>query len=185
MGLRQHGRRIISGPMVTWIDNMDRIDPYVVTWIAVYRPISPRPHLTEQLYNITCQSSQQKHNKVKIINNIQGRPQDLAGGGAKNFFFRFGNLHVAKRHAAHGKAMRFARGFGGMPPRENFLKWCNLVRFGVHFDQILSLKNFNNYHFFNKNFKNCNFLYKRIDILDTRLQWGNYSREEIVRKIYD
>ena len=25
-------------------------------------------------------------------------------------------------------------------PRENFLKWCNLVRFGVYFDQILSLK---------------------------------------------
>ena len=41
----------------------------------------------------------------------QGRPQDLAGGGgAKNFFFRFGNLHVAKQHAAHGEAMRFVRG---------------------------------------------------------------------------
>ena len=76
-------------------------------------------------------------------------------------------------------------GFGGMLPRENFLKWCNLVRFGVYFDQILSLKNFNNYHFLYKNFKNCNFLYKRINILDTRLQWGNYSLEEIFRKIYD
>ena len=32
-------------------------------------------------------------------------------------------------------------GLGGMFPRENFLKWCNLVRFGVYFDQILSLKN--------------------------------------------
>ena len=30
-------------------------------------------------------------------------------------------------------------GFGGMPPRENFLKRCNLVRFRVYFDQILSL----------------------------------------------
>ena len=68
-------------------------------------------------------------------------------------------------------------GFGDMPPRENFLKWCNLVRFGVHFDQILSLKNFKNYHFLYKNFKNCNFLYKRTNILDTRLLWGNYSRE--------
>ena len=76
-------------------------------------------------------------------------------------------------------------GFGGMPPRENFLKWCNLVRFGVHFDQILYLKNFNNYHFLHTNFKNCNFLYKRIYILDTRLLWGNYSREEIFRKNYD
>ena len=90
---------------------------------------------------------------------IQGRPQDLAGGG-KNFFPRFVNLH--------GEAMRFARGVRGHAPRENFLKWCNLVRFGVYFDQILSLKNFKNYHFLYKKFKNCNFLYKRINILDTR-----------------
>ena len=70
------------------------------------------------------------------------------GGGQEFFFFRFGNLHVTKRHAAHGKAMRFARGFGGMLPRENFLKWCNLVRFGVYFDQILSLKNIQKLPFF-------------------------------------
>ena len=69
-------------------------------------------------------------------------------------------------------------GFGGMLPRENFLKWCNLVRFGVYFDQILSLKNFKNYHFLYKKFKNCNFLYKKINILDIRLLWGNYSREK-------
>ena len=55
-----------------------------------------------------------------------------------------------------------------MLPREIFLKWCNLVRFGVYFDQILSLKNFKNYHFVYKNFKNFIFLYKRINILDTR-----------------
>ena len=48
-----------------------------------------------------------------------GRLWDLAGG-ARIVFFRFENLHVAKPHAAHGKALRFARGFGGMPPRENF-----------------------------------------------------------------
>ena len=29
------------------------------------------------------------------------------------------------------------RGFGGMLPRENFLKQCNLVRFRVYFDKIL------------------------------------------------
>ena len=80
---------------------------------------------------------------------MQGRPQDL-GGGAKNFFFRFVILHVAKRHAAHGEAMRIARGFGGMLPRENFLKRCNLVRFRVYFDQILSLFFFKNYHFLYK-----------------------------------
>ena len=66
------------------------------------------------------------------------------GGGARIFYFRFGNLHVAK-----------LGGFGGMPPppRENFYKWCNLVRFGVYFDQILSLKFFKNYHFYIKNLK--------------------------------
>ena len=65
---------------------------------------------------------------------VQGRSQDLGGG--KNFFFRTGNLHVAKRHAAHGEAMRFAREFGGMPPKTFFLNgaiwWvldCNLIRF--------------------------------------------------------
>ena len=99
---------------------------------------------------------------------MQGRPQDLVGGGAKNFFSdleicmsRSGMLRMAKPCALLG-------GFGGMLPRENFLKWCNLVRFGVYFDQILSLKNFKNYHFLNKNFKNCNFLYERINMLDTR-----------------
>ena len=53
---------------------------------------------------------------------LQGRPQDLGGGGAKNFFFfRFRNLHVAKRHAAHGEAMRIARGVRGhAPPRKFF-----------------------------------------------------------------
>ena len=44
-----------------------------------------------------------------------------------------------------------------MLPRENFLKRCNLVRFRVYFDQILSL-------FFSKN---ANF-YIKINILDTR-----------------
>ena len=101
--------------------------------------------------------------------NKQGRPQDLAvGGGAKNFF---SDLEICM---SRGDMLRMAKpcallvGFGGMPPpRENFFKWCNLVRFGVYFDQILSLKN-------------CNFIYERINILDTRLLWGNnYSREEI------
>ena len=103
---------------------------------------------------------------------IQGRPQDLGGGGQEIFFSdleirmsRSDMLRMAKPCALVG-------GFGGMPPRENFLTWCNLVRFGVYFDQILSLKNFNNYHFLYKNFKNCNFLYKRIDILDTRFAMG-------------
>ena len=65
---------------------------------------------------------------------------------------------------------RFARGvWGHAPPPENFFK---RVRFGVYFDQILSLKNFKNYHFLYKNFENCNFLYKRINILDIHDCYG-------------
>ena len=110
---------------------------------------------------------------------VQGRPQDLAGGG-QEFFFRFGNLHVSRSDMLRmAKPCALLGRFGGMPPQENFLKWCNLVRFGVYFDHILSLKNFKNYHFLHKKFKNCNFLYKIINIFDTRLLCGNYSREEI------
>ena len=50
------------------------------------------------------------------------------GGGARNFFFRFGNLHVAKRHAAHGEAMRIARGVRGHAPPRKFFK---TVQFGA------------------------------------------------------
>ena len=49
-------------------------------------------------------------------------------------------LRMAKPSALLG-------GFGGMVPRENFLKRCNLVRFRVYFDQILSLFFFKNYYF--------------------------------------
>ena len=59
----------------------------------------------------------------------QGRPQDLAGGGARIFFFRFGNLHVAKRHAVHGQAMRFARGVRGHAPPRIFV--FKMVQFGA------------------------------------------------------
>ena len=89
-----------------------------------------------------------------------GVPRIWQGGGQEFFF---SDLEICMSRSA------LLGGFGGMLPRENFLKWCNLVRFGVYFDHILSLKNFKNYHFLYKKFKNCNFLYKRINILDTRL----------------
>ena len=65
---------------------------------------------------------------VLFVYDMQGRPQDLGGGGAKNFFFRFGNLHVAKRHAAHGEAMRIVRGVRGHAPPRKFFK---TVQFGA------------------------------------------------------
>ena len=102
------------------------------------------------------------------------------GGGVNIYFFIFGNLHVAKR-----QAMRFARGLRGHAPPIIFLKWCNLVRFGVYLDQILTLKYFEKYHFLYILKKNYHFLYKNnypfyinINISDTRLLWGN-SCEEI------
>ena len=87
-----------------------------------------------------------------VIVNYQGRPQDLGGGG-QHFFFLI--LEFACREAT-----RIARGFGGMLPREFFLKQCNLVRFRVHFDQI------------------CLYFIQKINILETRLLWG-ISHEEI------
>ena len=87
--------------------------------------------------------------RVRNVVTTLGRPQDLAGGGAKKLFFQ----------------MRYARGVRGYAPPRKFFK---MVRFGVYFDQILSLKTFKNYYFLYKKFKNCNFLYKRIKILDTR-----------------
>ena len=86
---------------------------------------------------------------------IRGVPRIWQGGGGARIFFQIWPCALLGR-------------FGGMLPRENFLKWCNLVRFGVYFDQILSLNFFKNYHFLYKKFKNCIFLYKRINILDTR-----------------
>ena len=50
------------------------------------------------------------------------------GRGGQDFFFRFVNLHVAKRHTAHGEAMRFARGVRGHAPPRNFFK---MVKFGA------------------------------------------------------
>ena len=74
---------------------------------------------------------------------MTGASPGFGRGGQEFFFFRFGSLHVAKRHVAHGEAMRIARGVRGHAPRENFLKRYNLVRFRVYFVFIF----FKKYHF--------------------------------------
>ena len=74
----------------------------------------------------------------------QGRPQDLGGGGQEIFFSDLGMCMSRSDMLRMAKPCALLGGFGGMPPRENFLKHCNLVRFRVYFDQILSL-------FFSKN----------------------------------
>ena len=77
--------------------------------------------------------------KTATISHCRGVPRIWEGGGQEFFFSdleicmsRSDMLRVAKPCALLG-------GFGGMLPRENFLKRCNLVRFRVYFDQILSL----------------------------------------------
>ena len=56
------------------------------------------------------------------------------GGGLK-YFCNSGGICMAR--SVGGKATRLPRGFGGMLPREFFLKWCNLGRFGEYFAKIL------------------------------------------------
>ena len=67
---------------------------------------------------------------------FQGRSQDL-GGGAKNIYFEI------------WKAMRFARGVRGHapPPPRIFFNGAICCAFDVYLDQILTLKNFEKYHF--------------------------------------
>ena len=54
----------------------------------------------------------------------QGRPQDLAGGGGKNYFLS--DLEICM--SLHGEAMRFARGVRGHAPPRKFFK---MVQFGA------------------------------------------------------
>ena len=93
------------------------------------------------------------------MTHTRGVPRIWEGG--PRIFFSDLKICMAKPCALLG-------GFGGMLPRENFLKRCNLVRFRVYFDQIFSLLFFKNYHF----------LYKKNNILDKLLLWG-ISHEEI------
>ena len=64
-------------------------------------------------------------------------------GGGQEIFFPVWEICMSLRD------MRFARGVRGHAPPRKFFK---MVQFGAYFDQILSLKNFNNYHFLYKNF---------------------------------
>ena len=86
-----------------------------------------------------------------VIHTISGVSRISFRGGFKIFLVKCGYLHGAKRHAARGEATRLLGGFGGMLPRENFKKWCNLVRFREYFAKILSKNNLKNSHFLYKN----------------------------------
>ena len=81
----------------------------------------------------------------------RGVPRIWEGGGPRIFFSDLGICMSRSDMLRMAKPCALLGGFGGMLPRENFLKRCNLVRFRVYFDQILSL-------FFSKK---CHFLYKK------------------------
>ena len=116
-----------------------------------------------------------KLKKIQIITRtsiqlpVPGASPGFGRGGGQEFFFQI--WEFACREATCAKPCALLGGFGGMLPRENFLKRCNLVRFRVYFDQILSL-------FF---FKKCHFLYKN-KYFNTHLLWG-ISREEIFENL--
>ena len=71
----------------------------------------------------------------------QGRPQDLGWGGAKNFFLRFGNLHVAKPCALLG-------GGSGACPLRKFLKMVQFGAFWCIFGSNFLLKKIQKVPFF-------------------------------------
>ena len=54
-------------------------------------------------------------------------------GGSK-YFWKSGGICMALREWLF---TRLLVGFGGMLPRANFKKWCNLVRFGEYYAKIL------------------------------------------------
>ena len=101
-----------------------------------------------------------------------GASPGFGRGGCQEFFFSDLGIYMSRSDMLRmAKPCALLGGFGGMPPRKIFLKRCNLVRFRVYFDQILSL-------FFSKNA----IFYIKINILDTHLLWG-ISREEIFENL--
>ena len=96
--------------------------------------------------------------QIEPFKNIYVGTCPLAQG--RKSMFKHGGDNIEEKYTS-----RFLGGFGGMLPREIFFKWCNLVRFGVYLDQILSLKNFKNYYFLYINFINYHFFIKNSKIL--------------------
>ena len=91
------------------------------TYLMLLQPAGTSPLWADHIFLIMMYTTGRRQA-------LQGRPQDLGGGGPRIFFFRFGNLHVVKRHAAHGEAMRIARGVRGHAPPRKFFK---TVQFGA------------------------------------------------------
>ena len=81
----------------------------------------------------------------------RGVPRIWEGGGQEFFFSDLGICMSRSDMLRMAKPCALLGGFGGMLPREIFLKRCHLVRFRVYFDQILSLFFLKNAIFYIKN----------------------------------
>ena len=83
-----------------------------------------------------------KFNLFVIATNCghQGRKSMFKHGGGDNIGEKYTSRLWDVLRGALPRAL--LGGFGGMLPPKKKFKWCNLVRFGVYLDQILSLKNF-------------------------------------------
>ena len=84
--------------------------------------------VSEGIYDNVISCAILPHSDDNLSDHLRGVPRIWEGGRPRIFFFRFGNLHVAKRHAAHGEAMRIARGVRGNAPPRKFFK---TVQFGA------------------------------------------------------
>ena len=113
-------------------------------------------------------------NKFRKVIDNRGVPRIWEGGGQEFFFSDLGICMSRSDMLRMAKPCALLGGFGGMLPRENFLKRCNLVRFSVYFDQILAL-------FFSKNA----IFYIKINILDTHLLWGIFLVNKFLKTCYD
>ena len=99
---------------------------------------------------------------------FRGFPSIWEGGGPRFFFSDLGICTSRSDMLRMAKSCVLLGGFGGMLPRENFLKRCNLVRFRVYFHQILFL-------FFSK----ITLFYIKNNYFRYTLAMGYISREEI------
>ena len=101
----------------------------ILIWLGSFSPNLSSPFTSTILLGIYCSSS-----SLMILDSTGASP-GFGRGGAKNFFLRFGILHVAKRH----EAMRFVRGVRGHGPPRKFLKMVQFGAFGCIFGSDFSL----------------------------------------------
>ena len=141
-----------QSPIVTCIVNAS-LNHALSLKTALIRPLLKNPGLDrEVLKNYRPVSNLSFVSKVleKVVAKRldTGASPGFGRGGAKKFFSDLGICMLLCDMLRMAKPCILLRGFGGMLPRENFLKRCNSVRFRVNFDPNLSLFFFQKLPFF-------------------------------------